>query len=99
MFSPTAEQEQRGTGATMPVKIHYTPKGARYADWSNATPLEELELYRQRSAPKQGFVRYSPHARGPGPVLLELIRRGVQAHPRLLRRRKRRRQARRPDKG
>ena len=54
MFSPTAEQEQRGTGATMPVKIHYTPKGARYANWSNATPLEELELYRQRSAPKRG---------------------------------------------
>lgn len=48
----------------MPVKIRYTPKGTRYADWSNATPLEELELYRQL-APKDGFVNYSPHPKGP----------------------------------
>jgi hypothetical protein len=64
MFTPTAEQEQRGTGATMPVKIRYTKNGSRYADWSKATPLEELELYRQL-APKEGSVLYSPHPKGP----------------------------------
>jgi hypothetical protein len=47
----------------MPVKIRYTPKGTPYEDWSKATPLEELELYRQL-APKEGSVRYSPHPRG-----------------------------------
>ena len=31
----------------MPVKIRYTKNGSPYADWSKATPLEELELYRQ----------------------------------------------------
>ena len=48
----------------MPVKIRYTKNGTRYADWSKATPLEELELYRQL-APKEGSVRYSPHPKGP----------------------------------
>ena len=48
----------------MVVKIRYTPKGTRYADTSKATPLEELELYRQL-APKNGFVSYSPHPKGP----------------------------------
>ena len=48
----------------MPVKIRYTPKGTRYEDWSKATPLEELELYRQL-LPKNGFVSYSPHPKGP----------------------------------
>ena len=48
----------------MVVKIRYTPKGTRYADTSKATPLEELELYRQL-APKEGFVMYSPHPKGP----------------------------------
>ena len=48
----------------MTVKIRYTKNGTRYADWSKATPLEELELYRQL-APKNGFVMYSPHPKGP----------------------------------
>jgi hypothetical protein len=47
----------------MTVKIRYTKNGTRYADTSKATPLEELELYRQL-APKDGFVNYSPHPRG-----------------------------------
>ena len=48
----------------MPVKIRYTKNGTPYADWSKATPLEELELYRQL-APKEGSVLYSPHPRSP----------------------------------
>ena len=48
----------------MPVKIRYTKKGTPYEDWSKATPLEELELYRQL-APKNGSVMYSPHPKGP----------------------------------
>jgi hypothetical protein len=48
----------------MVVKIRYTKNGTRYADTSKATPLEELELYRQL-APKEGSVRYSPHPKGP----------------------------------
>ncbi len=35
----------------MPVKIRYTKNGTRYADWSKATPLEELELYPVSSPP------------------------------------------------
>ena len=48
----------------MVVKIRYTKNGSPYADWSKATPLEELELYRQL-APKNGSVMYSPHPKGP----------------------------------
>jgi hypothetical protein len=51
----------------MAVRIRYTRNGTRYADYSKATVLEELELYKQL-APKDGFVRYSPHPRGLRPA-------------------------------
>jgi hypothetical protein len=46
------------------MKIRYTPKGTRYADGGTVTWAEEMAAY-DAIAPKEGFVRYSPHPRGP----------------------------------
>ena len=44
----------------MVIRVRYTRNGTRYADYSKATPLEELELYKQM-LPKNGSVIYRPH--------------------------------------